>query len=177
MSDKKRLATIWLDGCSGCHMSFLDMDERILAVAELADVVYSPLVDAKIFPEGVDVTLVEGAVATDEDLERIRRVRSRTEHLVVMGDCAITTNVAGMRNPFSVPEIFQRAYVDNAVAPGHPDVNLPKLLDVVLPVHEVVKVDLTIPGCPPSADVIHWAVSELLQGRRPEVGSRTRFGA
>lgn len=174
---KARIATIWLDGCSGCHMSFLDMDERILALAEVADVVYSPLVDAKVFPPDVDVTLVEGAVATDEDLVKIRKIRAGTKILVSLGDCAVTANVAGMRNPFQVPEIFRRAYVENAASDLLPSESLPKLLDKVIPVHEAVKVDLTIPGCPPHADLIHWAVSELLAGRHPDVGARGRFGA
>ncbi|HZV26344.1 MAG TPA: F420-nonreducing hydrogenase, partial [Acidothermaceae bacterium] len=85
------LATIWLDGCSGCHMSFLDMDERLLEVAARADLVYSPLVDTKVYPESVDIVLVEGAVSTDEDMERVRLVRSRTKILVALGDCAVTT--------------------------------------------------------------------------------------
>jgi len=95
---KKRLATVWLDGCSGCHMSFLDIDERLLTLAESADLVYSPLVDAKVFPEGVDVTLVEGAVSSEEDLRKIKMVRQRTTILVSLGDCAVTANVPGMRN-------------------------------------------------------------------------------
>jgi NAD-reducing hydrogenase small subunit len=79
---KVRLATIWLDGCSGCHMSFLDMDEAILNLADRIELVYSPLVDAKIFPEGVDIALVEGAVSSDEDLHKIRHIRERTKLLV-----------------------------------------------------------------------------------------------
>ena len=95
---KKRIATVWLDGCSGCHMSFLDMDERLLAIAGAADLVYSPLVDAKEFPENVDVTLVEGAVSSEEDLHKIKLVRERTKILISLGDCAVTANVPGMRN-------------------------------------------------------------------------------
>jgi NAD-reducing hydrogenase small subunit len=177
MTEAKRIATIWLDGCSGCHMSFLDMDERILDLVKVATVVYSPLVDAKEFPDGVDVTLVEGAVATDEDEAKIRKIRSRTKVLVSLGDCAVTGNVSSMRNPFSVKSVFERAYVDNADTSTIPSDRLPVLRDVVVPVHHVVDVDLTLPGCPPSADLIHWAVTELLAGRTPDVGSRARFGA
>ena len=82
---KKRMASVWLDGCSGCHMSFLDLDERLITLAESADLVYSPLVDAKIFPEDVDVTLVEGAVSSEEDLHKIRMVRERTKDSGVSG--------------------------------------------------------------------------------------------
>src|SRR5208283_2983519 len=97
---KVRLATAWLDGCSGCHMSFLDMDQRLLDLAPSIDLVYSPLVDIKEFPPDVDVTLVEGSVSTNEDIERIRKIRSRTKLLISLGDCAVTGNVPAMRNPF-----------------------------------------------------------------------------
>ena len=98
MSDKLKLATVWLDGCSGCHMSFLDIDERILDVAALADLVYSPLVDNKVFPEMVDITLIEGAVSSEEDYHKIQHVRQHTRILVSLGDCAVTANVPAMRN-------------------------------------------------------------------------------
>ncbi|MGD0436813.1 MAG: NADP oxidoreductase, partial [Bryobacteraceae bacterium] len=98
-SAKPTLATVWLDGCSGCHMSFLDMDERLLDLAEKADLVYSPLVDRKDFPDRVDIALVEGAVSNEDDLVKIRKVRAHTRILVSLGDCAVTSNIPGMRNP------------------------------------------------------------------------------
>jgi NAD-reducing hydrogenase small subunit len=175
---KLRLATVWLDGCSGCHMSFLDLDERLLAVAEKADLVYSPLVDVKEFPPEVDVTLVEGAVSSEEDLHKIQRIRQRTKILVSLGDCAVTANVPSMRNMFPLKAIYDRAYRDNVTRdPGTPTEVVPPLLEKVRPVHEVVPVDVFIPGCPPSADTIFYAVSELLEGRSPELSAKTRFGA
>src|SRR6202165_1605274 len=90
---RPRIATVWLDGCSGCHMSFLDMDERLIELTAFIDIVYSPLVDTKIFPEQVDITLVEGSVSSEEDLEKIKLVRERTRLLISMGDCAVTGNV------------------------------------------------------------------------------------
>jgi NAD-reducing hydrogenase small subunit len=174
---KQRLATVWLDGCSGCHMSFLDIDLRLIALSEMADLVYSPLVDAKVFPENVDVTLVEGAVSSEEDLHKIQVVRARTTTLVSLGDCAVTGNVPAMRNPFGTKAVCERAYCENVTLdPGIPD-QVPRLLACVRPVHEVVEVDVYIPGCPPSADVIFYAVSELLNGRKPDLSVMTRFGA
>jgi len=175
---KPRLATVWLDGCSGCHMSFLDMDERILELGQVADLLYSPLVDAKEFPESVDVTLVEGSVSSEEDLDKIRRIRARTKVLVALGDCAVTGNVPAMRNLFGVDAVLDCGYRERSEPPGEPpDQIVPKLLARVRPIHEAVHVDLTVPGCPPSADVIHHVVTELLAGRQPDVSELTRFGA
>jgi len=174
---KPKLATVWLDGCSGCHMSFLDLDERLIEIGERADLVYSPLVDTKDYPDGVDVCLVEGAVASEEDLAKIRLIRQRTRVLVSFGDCAVTANVPGMRNPIGVRPLLERAYLENATLNQQlPSEVVPRLLEKAMPVHMVVDVDVFLPGCPPSADLIYAAVDDLLAGRRPDVSHRARFG-
>jgi NAD-reducing hydrogenase small subunit len=174
---KTRLATVWLGGCSGCHMSLLDMDERLLELAPLIELCASPLTDYKDFPE-VDVTLVEGAVANEEHLEHIRHVRGRTKVLVSLGDCAVTGNVTAMRNTYGVNDVLGVAYRENAtVVIGVPEGNLvvPKLLDRVCPVHEVVQVDYFLQGCPPDADAIFNLLKTLLDGTSPANEGR-RFG-
>ncbi|HWP40191.1 MAG TPA: hypothetical protein VNL70_04650 [Tepidisphaeraceae bacterium] len=174
---KVRVATVWLDGCSGCHMSFLDIDQRLIELAGKIELVYSPLVDYKVFPEKVDVTLVEGAVSTDEDIVKIRKIRARTKWLIALGDCAVTSNVPGMRNPIGLEPTIARAYHENAqTQPQNPSAHLPKLLERVRPIHEVVKVDLFVPGCPPPADAIWAVLTDLLQGKTPDVARLTRFG-
>ncbi len=174
---KARVATIWLEGCSGCHMSFLDMDERLLDLAALVDVVYSPLVDYKEYPDDVDVCLIEGAVATDEDIEKLKKIRRKTKLMIALGDCAVTGNVPAMRNNIKVDDVFDRAYRENAqLQQQRPTYKLPVLMDHVRPVHELVKVDVHIPGCPPPADAIFYVLTELLAGRTPDVASVTRFG-
>jgi NAD-reducing hydrogenase small subunit len=175
---RPRLATVWLDGCSGCHMSLLDMDERLLELAARADLVYSPLVDAKEFPPNVDVTLVEGAVSTADDERRIIQIRDRTRILVSLGDCAVTSNVPGMRNAIGAAPLLSRSYVDNVtINPRIPDVVVPALLPASRPVHRVVLVDVFLPGCPPSADLIYAVLNELIAGRIPDTSGLTHFGA
>jgi NAD-reducing hydrogenase small subunit len=175
---KLKLATAWLDGCSGCHMSFLDIDERILELAPLIDIVYSPIVDAKEYPDEVDIALVEGAVASEDDEKKIKKIRAHTKVLVAMGDCSVTGNVPSMRNPFGPEKILDRAYIENASAQQQiPTQMVPKLLRVVRPIHEFVKVDVHLPGCPPSADTFYKALIALVTGGPLDVSAITRFGA
>jgi NAD-reducing hydrogenase small subunit len=175
---KIRLATTWLDGCSGCHMSLLDLDEEVLAILDRVELVYGPLVDAKQIPPGIDVALVEGAVSTRADREKILLLRERAALLVALGDCAVTANVPAMRNRFSIEEVLGRAYLENATAnPQLPGEGAPRLLAQARPLHELVAVDVFIPGCPPPAAAIGFALAELLAGRIPDMTGRSRFGA
>jgi NAD-reducing hydrogenase small subunit len=175
---KLKLATVWLDGCSGCHMSFLDLDERLLTIAELVDVVYSPIVDTKVFPDQVDIALVEGAVASVDDEKKIHKIRAHSKILVAMGDCAVAGNVPSMRNPIGPAAILDRAYIENAdLQQQIPCVVVPKLLEVVRPIHEFVKVDVFLPGCPPSADTFYAALTALITGEPLDIPALTRFGA
>jgi NAD-reducing hydrogenase small subunit len=148
-------------------MSFLDLDERLIDLAGLVEIGATPITDYKQFLQA-DITLVEGAVANEEHLEQIRLVRERTKILVSFGDCAVTGNVTALRNLFSVEDVLNRAYREtSAVVIGIPYGNgaVPRLLPRVRPVHEVVKVDHFLPGCPPSADTIFRFVLDLLEGR------------
>jgi len=175
---KLKLATVWLDGCSGCHMSILDMDDRLIDLAELVDVVYSPIVDTKEFPDEVDIALVEGAVASVDDEKKVRKIRAHSKLLVAMGDCAVAGNVPSMRNPIGPEAILKRAYIENADTQQQiPCVVVPQLLRVVRPIHEFVKVDVFLPGCPPSADTFHTALTALVTGESLDIPALTRFGA
>jgi NAD-reducing hydrogenase small subunit len=178
-----KLATVWLAGCSGCHMSLLDLDEWLIDLAARVDLVYSPFLDVKEYPDGVDVVLVEGAVANEENLHMIRRVRERSRLLVSFGDCAVTGNVTALRNPLPAPTslpVLERAYVEGAdVQPQIPREAgiVPALLDRVYPVHAVVPVDVYLPGCPPPAGRIRGVLEQLL-GQAPArlQGEDIRFG-
>ena len=143
------------------------------AGASTSTVVWGPLVDAKEFPENVDVTLVEGAVSSEEDLHRIRLVRARTKILVTLGDCAVTGNVPAMRNNFGANAVLKRAYLENATLDAQiPRQVIPPLLAIVRPVHEFVPVDVFVPGCPPPADLIFSVLSDLLEGKMPNPAAK-----
>ena len=175
---KVKLASTWLDACSGCHMSIFDMDERLIELAEHVEFVYSPLVDHKEIPEDVDVFIVTGAVSYDEDLEKLHKIRTRSKIVISLGDCAVAGNVPTMRNPFPVAEVMNRAYIETAdVNPGYPTEIVPRLLPFVRPVHEIVDVDIFVQGCPPAPDVIYYVLTELIAGRTPDLSDRTRPGA
>ena len=163
---RKRVATVWLCGCSGCHMSFLDLDERLIDFAALADVVASPIVDVKDFPR-CDIGLVEGGVANAENLEVLHRIRAACDTLVSLGDCAGFGCVPMLRNQFPLEEVLDRAYieVESTALGAVPSVEVPQLTPKVRPIHEHVKVDAWIPGCPPSAERIWGAVVALLTGQ------------
>jgi NAD-reducing hydrogenase small subunit len=174
---KARIATVWLDGCAGCHMSLLDIDEGLIDIAAKADIVYGPLVDAQEFPENVDVTLVEGAVSSQEDFEKIQLIRKRSRMVVALGDCATTGNVAAMRNSIPVKKLLERIYIEGVQeAPKIPTEGVPMLLKHAVPLHQVVKIDLHVPGCPPPAGAIGFVIGELLEGRMPVLDFKVKFG-
>lgn len=174
---KARVATVWLDGCSGCHMSLLDLDEALIELAPKIELVFGPLVDAQEFPDGVDVTVVEGAVSSQDDLHLAHKVRERSKFVVALGDCAVTGNVPSMRNQIPPKQLLERIYVEgvnvNHRVPGD---GVPPLLRQAVPLHEAIRVDLHVPGCPPPAAVIGHVLTELLAGRRPELAGKVKFG-
>jgi NAD-reducing hydrogenase small subunit len=179
--ERLKLATVWLGGCSGCHMSFLDLDEWLIELAGRTRLVFSPLMDVKDYPEGVDLALVEGAVANEENREMIHRVRQRTRVLVSFGDCAVTGNVTALRNPLGIAlEVLRPVYLEkgdrNARLPDERP-TVPVLLDRVEPVHAVVPVEYYLPGCPPPAPRIRAVLEALLDGREPHLEMNDRkFG-
>ena len=181
--DPLNLATVWFGGCSGCHMSFLDLDEHLFDLVQRVKIVFGPLVDVKEYPESVDVVLIEGAVCNEEHVELARKIRARTKILVALGDCAATGNVPAMRNQFgpgNAEQVLHRAYVELAELNQRvPKLSgaLPVLLDRVTPVHEIVHVDYYLPGCPPPADRIRSFLSQLLDGQTPKLeGEDVKFG-
>ncbi len=169
---KPLLATGHFTGCFGCHMSFLDIDERILELAEIVQFDKSPINDIKAFAGPVDVGIIEGGVSNEENYEFLLKFREHCKVLIAMGACAITGGVPALRNTVPLKECLEEAYlngptvVDGGVIPNDPE--LPVLFDKVYPCHEIVKIDYFLPGCPPSADTLWAALTALLGGE--EVG-------
>ena len=174
---KPRIATVWLDGCSGCHMSLLDLDERLLDIFERADLVYSPLVDFKEFPEDVDVCLVEGAVSSEEDLHKIQHGPRADEDAHRLRRLRRDLQRPGHAQPDrGRSRCWTAPTVENVTLnPQLPTEIVPKLLPTAQPVHRVVTVDVFLPGCPPHADLIYTMLDDLLAGRVPDVAG-ARFG-
>ncbi len=175
--EKARIGTCWLDGCSGCHMSLLDMDEAIVDVLGKADIVFGPLVDAQEWPENVDVAVIEGAVSSQDDLKLARAARERSKIVVALGDCAVTGNVPSMRNGLSRRKLLARIYMEGATdRQAIPSDGVPALLRQAEPLHQAISVEVHVPGCPPKPAEIKRVLLDLLEGREPEPGSRLRFG-
>ncbi len=170
---KPKISSDWMAGCAGCHMSLLDIDERIITVAELTDIRATPITDLKEPDEsGVDVGILEGGINNTANEEVAHKMRKRCKFLVALGDCAVFGGVPAMRNFFTIEEALKRAYVEtestdeSGQIPSDPELAVPTKVRAV---NEVVKVDLHVPGCPPDADVIYYVLSELAQGRVPEL--------
>ena len=170
---KPKVATDWMAGCAGCHMSLLDMDERIIQVAELVDIRATPITDLKHADKsGVDVGILEGAINNTANEEQAHWMRDHCKILVAFGDCAVFGGVPAMRNFFTIEESLRRAYVEtpstdsSGMIPSDPELCVPTRVRAI---HEVVPVDIFLPGCPPDADAIFYVLVELANGRMPQL--------
>jgi NAD-reducing hydrogenase small subunit len=168
--EKVRLATTSLAGCFGCHMSILDIDDRILKLVELVEFNKSPVDDIKHFTKRCHVGIVEGGCCNEENVHVLKEFRSNCDFLIALGECAIMGGLPAMRNGIPLGECLEEAYrkgvtVHNPGGKYPNDPELPLILDRVYPCHEVVKIDLSLPGCPPPADAIWAALTALLEGK------------
>jgi NAD-reducing hydrogenase small subunit len=172
MAGKVTVASDWLAGCAGCHMSFLDIDERIVDLIGLVNLTATPITDLK-HPakEGVVVGILEGAVNNSTGEEVARRMRERSQILIALGDCAVFGGVPTMRNSVGIQDALQRAYVETestvgGAIPVHQDI---AVMQDCRALDQVVPVDIYLPGCPPSADAIFYVLTELVAGRMPQL--------
>ncbi len=171
---KPRVATTSLAGCFGCHMSLLDIDERILQLVELIDFDRSPIDDIKHISQRCAIGLLEGGCCNEENVHVLHEFRENCDVLISFGDCATMGGIPAMRNNIPLEECINEAYLDGitvynpkGITPQDPDI--PLLLDKVYPCHEVVKIDYFLPGCPPSADTLWAALTALLTDQPVEL--------
>lgn len=174
---KPKISSDWMAGCAGCHMSLLDIDERIIKIAELADIRATPITDLK-EPDasGVEVGILEGAVNNSANEEVAHRMRKRSKILVALGDCAVFGGVPAMRNFCGIESALRRAYVETESTDAQgkiPDDPELATMTRVRALSEVVPVDIFVPGCPPDPDTIFYVLSELAQGRVPKLEGNT----
>lgn len=173
---KIKVATVSLAGCFGCHMSFLDMDERLVPLVDHIDIRRSPLTDIKTL-EDCDIGLIEGGLCNTENAETLHEFRKHCRILVAVGACAINGGVPAMRNALDVRQCLAEAYLDGqgVVSPQIPnDPELPRLLPQVLPIHEEVHVDYFLPGCPPPADAFLELINAIREQREPHIAPQFR---
>lgn len=167
---KVKVAMDWLAACAGCEMSVLDMDERLVQLLDKIELTSTPITDLKHPPkEGVTVGILSGAVNNTTNLAVVKEMRERCKILIALGDCAVFGGIMTMRNFFNMDEALKRAYIEtestvNGVIPNSEELSKPIR---VMPVNQVVPVDVYLPGCPPSADAIYEALRQLLEGRIP----------
>jgi len=171
---KPIIATASLAGCFGCHMSVLDIDERILPLIDLVEFHKSPIDDIKTFSKACDIGLIEGGCCNSENVENLKAFREHCKILISVGECAIMGGLPAMRNGIPVKDCLEEAYlhgptVDPAAGIIPNDPELPIILDRVYPLHEIVKIDAFLPGCPPSAELIWKALTSLLEGKPLEL--------
>ena len=168
---KLRVATTSLAGCFGCHMSFLDIDERLFELLQHVELDRTPLTDVK-HCGPCDVGLIEGGICNAENVHVLREFRRNCKVLVAVGACAINGGLPAQRNHVDLGACLQEVYMTEpglakGCMPNDPELPLP--LDMVHPLHEVVKVDYFLPGCPPPADAIWSFLSDVVAGREPHV--------
>lgn len=172
MARKVTVASDWLAGCAGCHMSLLDMDERLVGLLDAVSLSSTPITDLKHPPaSGVDVGILEGAVANSANEEVAKQMRSRCKILIALGDCAVFGGVPSMCNAANKEAALKRAYLETESTVDGMIPNDPELAKIqpVRPLGDVVQVDFHLPGCPPPADAIYFALKELVEGRKPEL--------
>lgn len=167
---KPIIATASLAGCFGCHMSILDIDDRILQLIELVEFNKSPIDDIKTFTKQCDIGIIEGGCCNSENVHVLKDFRKNCKILISLGECAIMGGLPAMRNGIPVKECIEEAYLDGPTVGENKerilpnDEELPIILDKVYPLHEIVKIDYYLPGCPPRADLIWKAVVALVTG-------------
>jgi len=188
---KLKLALYWAGACGGCDVAVLDINEKILDVANLADIVFWPIAldfkyhHVEAMPDkSIDVCLFNGMVRSSEQEHLAKLLRAKSKVLVSFGSCACFGGIPALANLTTLAEIMERAYIEapsndnpnktlpqtkTQVAEG--ELTLPELFESVKTLAQVVPVEYFVPGCPPTADMILKVVNALATNSLPPVGT------
>jgi len=172
---KARVSTEWLSGCSGCHVSIVDLHEKLLGLVDEVDFVRVPvLMDEKGYPDA-DVGIVEGAIRSEHDRECVTKMRKSVKKLIAFGSCAVYGGPSGLGWLHTKEEVLNQAYsVGPTNAPGQrPDADAPVLEESVVPIDDVVDVDFYLPGCPPHPYFIAAGLRTILGVSAPPLTAKS----
>lgn len=187
---KLKLALYWAASCGGCEIGQLQIGDKILKLAEVADIVFWPVaIDAKYrdveaMPDkSIDVCLFNGGIRNSEQEHIAKLLQKKSKVVIAYGSCAYEGGIPGLANLFDRKSIFQRVYHETPSTDGNgvepqtshkvPEgsLSLPKFFDSVRHLREVIDVDYVIPGCPPEEKTTWLALEALIDGKLPPKGT------
>jgi sulfhydrogenase subunit delta len=162
VATKPKLAVWKFSSCDGCQLSLLDCEDELLAIADGVQIAYFPEATSGEVEGPYDVSLVEGSVTTEHDLERIKEIREQSGLLVTIGACATSGGIQALRNFTDVRDWIPVVYASPEYI---------STLDTSTAIADHVRVDLELRGCPISKAQLVETVSALLAGRKPRIPS------
>ena len=173
-----RIAAEWFSICGGCEVTILDIGEPLIDVLKQVEIVHMPvLMDHKLFGQTgenaemdippADVGLISGGIRSEEHKQLAQEMRKKCKVLISLGSCACFGGIPALNNLYTTDEILHKVYRDSVSTEsnGIPNEQIPPLTDRVYALHEVVKVDAYLPGCPTTPEMVAGALLALLAGK------------
>jgi F420-non-reducing hydrogenase small subunit len=181
-----RLAEEWFAICGGCEVTILDIGEPLLDILKQVQIVHMPvLMDHKLYgqtgegtqmeiPEA-EVGMIAGGIRNEEHKKIAQEMRKKCKTLIALGSCACFGGIPALANQYATEEMLEKVYRGSVTTEsnGLPKEEIPALTDRVYAVHEVVKIDLALPGCPTTPEMVTGALLSLLGGKPFTLSSKS----